>query len=152
MATSIRGHERAAALLHEGLAEAVVRTRHCGHDCQVRIDWLVADLRGRGRGFVDLKTCDDLDWFEADARRYGYVHQLAFYRSVLWQVCGQLLTVHLVAAEKKPPYRCGVWLVGQDVLAIAQQDNEQAMKRLTQCLERDHWPTGYEEPRVFDHL
>ena len=32
-------------------------------------------------GVVDLKTCDDLSWFETDARRHGYVHQLAFYRA-----------------------------------------------------------------------
>ena len=37
------------------------------------MDWFDAH-----RGIADLKTCDNLDWFEADARRYGYAHQLAF--------------------------------------------------------------------------
>jgi hypothetical protein len=37
---------------------------------------------------VDLKTCDDLTWFEADSRRYGYAHQLAFYRAVLKKALG----------------------------------------------------------------
>jgi len=87
-----------------------------------------------------------------DGRRFGYVHQLAFYRSILWQVTGDLAPVHLIAVEKKQPFRCGVWRVGQDVLAIAQQDNEEAMKRLTECQRNDHWPTGYENTRTFDHL
>ena len=33
---------------------------------------------------------------------------------------------------------------------IAQQENEAAIGRLRRCLETGHWPTGYEEPRLFD--
>ena len=150
MYASVCGHDRAASLLEDGFAEGVVRARHLDVECQVRPDWMTI-VGGHG-AIVDLKTCDDLDWFEADARRYGYVHQLAFYRSVIWQVTGELLPIHLIAVEKKEPFRSGVWIVGQDILAIAQQDNENAMKRLRQCVQTDHWPTGYEEVRVFDHL
>ena len=39
-----------------------------------------------------------------------------------------------------------------NVLAIAQQDNEAALERLVRCRQLDHWPTGYEELRVFDHI
>ena len=35
------------------------------------------------QAIFELKTADDLTWFEADSRRYGYAHQLAFYRSIL---------------------------------------------------------------------
>lgn len=149
MSASVRGHDVAAALLEVGIAEGVVRTPHMGVSCQARVDWLVTDERA---SIVDLKTCDDLDWFEADARRFGYVHQLAFYRSLIWQVTHELLPVSIVAVEKKEPFRTGVWIVGQDVLAIAQQDNELAMARLRKCRDADHWPSGYEEVRVFDHL
>ena len=59
---------------------------------------------------MDLKTCDDLTWFEADARKLGYLHQMAFYRAVLAQVLdGLLVPVHIIAVEKKEPFRCGVW-------------------------------------------
>ena len=35
-------------------------------------------------------------------------------------------------------------------LSIAQQENEAAIGRLKRCLESRTWPTGYEEPRLFD--
>jgi thiol-disulfide isomerase/thioredoxin len=57
----------ALGLLAKGVAEGVVRAEYCGVECQIRMDWLNPHL-----GLVDLKTCDDLTWFEADARRYGY--------------------------------------------------------------------------------
>jgi hypothetical protein len=145
MADAVRNHVRAAALLCEGEPEGVVRAAYCDHPCQTRMDWFDGHL-----GIVDLKTCDDLTWFEADARRYGYAHQLAFYRAVLAQVIGLWMPVHLVAVEKREPYRCGVWRVEPQVLSIAQQENEAAIGRLKRCLENDHWPTGYEEPRLFD--
>lgn len=125
MADAVRDHARAADLLHEGEAEGVVRVMYCDHPCQIRIDWFNAH-----QGIVDLKTCDDLTWFEADARRYGYAHQLAFYRAVLAQVIGIWMPAHLVAVEKREPYRAGVWRVEAQALAIAQQKNEAAIGRL----------------------
>lgn len=103
MADAVREHQRAAQLLSEGEPEGVVRAEYCHHPCQIRVDWFDAH-----QGIVDLKTCDDLTWFEADARRYGYAHQLAFYRAVLAQVIGLWMPVHLIAVEKSEPYRCGV--------------------------------------------
>ncbi len=145
MADAVRDHARAAELLREGEPEGVIRAEYCDHPCQTRMDWFDPH-----RGIVDLKTCDDLTWFEADARRYGYAHQLAFYRAVLAQVIGLSMPVHLVAVEKREPFRAGVWRVEPQVLAIAQQENEAAIGRLKRCLETGHWPTGYEEPRLFD--
>ena len=73
----IRTHELAASLLSEGVAEGVVRANYCGVACQIRMDWFEPH-----QGIVHLKTCDELTWFEADARRFGYGHQVAFYRAV----------------------------------------------------------------------
>lgn len=145
IADSVRAHDRAANLLREGVPEGVVRAEYCGTPCQIRMDWFDPH-----QGIVDLKTCDDLTYFEADARRYGYVHQLAFYRAVLAQRIGVPMPVFLIGVEKREPYRCGVWRVDAEALAIAQRENEAAIGRLRNCLERDVWPTGYEEPRVFD--
>ena len=147
MSGSVAQHAEAQKLLAEGAAEGVVRTHYCGHWCQIRMDWFEPH-----QGIVDLKTCDDLTWFEADARRYGYAHQLAFYRAVLAQVIGLYMPIHLVAVEKKEPYRCGVWRVGPEVLAAAQKENEAALDRLQACLISDKFPTGYEETRQFDYL
>ena len=62
------------------------------------------------------------------------------------------LPVHLIAVEKQPPFRCGVWRMGEDVLAVAQKENEEAVKRLRACRTRDVWPSGYEEPRTLDWM
>lgn len=146
MASGVAMNSEAVDLLLYGRAEGVVRAEYCGTPCQIRIDWLHPH-----RGIVDFKTCDDLTWFESDARRFGYQRQTAFYRAVLAQVLdGLIVPVHLVAVEKKEPFRCGVWRVSDDTLAIAQRENEAAIRRLQVCQQRDHWPTGYEEIRVLD--
>ena len=54
--------------------------------------------------------------------------------------------------EKREPFRCGVWRMGEDVLGIAQKENEEGIERLKACRERDHWPSGYEDIRVFDWI
>lgn len=145
LAEGVRSHEKATELLSEGTAEGVVRARYCGVSCQIRMDWF-----DPYRGLLDLKTCDDLTWFEADARRYGYVHQLAFYRAVLAEVIGVRMPAHLIGIEKKEPFRCGVWQVSSEALGLAERDNEQAIERLKDCQAKDDWPSGYEEIRVLD--
>jgi hypothetical protein len=147
MYAAVRAHEHAALLLDDGIAEGVVRAEYCGMPCQVRLDWL-----NPARGVVDLKTCDNLDWLETDARSFAYAHQMAFYRSVLACVIGLVLPVHLVAVEKREPFRAGVWRMGEQVLGIVRKENEEAIERLKTCRDRDHWPTGYEDIRVFDWI
>lgn len=145
LAAGVAMSDAAVELLLCGRAEGVVRADYCGLPCQIRIDWTHPQ-----RGIVDLKTCDDLTWFEADARRYRYHNQMAFYRAVLAQAIGQDVPVHVVAVEKKEPYRCGVWLVSDDTLAIARQENEAAIERLKIAQQADRWPTGYEDIRLLD--
>lgn len=147
MNEAVRANALASGLLAEGVAEGVARGDYHGVPCQIRLDWLHPE-----RGIVDLKTCDNLTWFEAEARRFGYLHQASFYRAVLAQVAGQLVAVHLIAVEKREPFRCGVWLVGQDVPGTAQRENEEAIDRLKRCRQLDQWPTGYESLRQFDYL
>lgn len=144
MAHGVAMNDRAVDLLVYGQAEGVVRAEYSGVRCQIRLDWLNPHA-----GIVDLKTCDDLTWFEADAKRYGYPRQMAFYRAVLAQaLCGQLVPVHMVAIEKKEPFRCGVWRLSDETLAIAQRENEAAIGRLKQCRQTGRWPTGYEDTRI----
>jgi len=101
---------------------------------------------------INPKTCDDLSYLESDARPYGYAHQLAFYRALLAEVCGERLPVYLIAVEKKEPFRCGVWRMGEDVLALAQKENREGIERLKRRTETDTWSTLYEDLRVFDYL
>ena len=74
MAIGVAMSDEASGLLADGIAEGVVRADYCDVPSQIRMDFLDPH-----KGIVDLKTCDDLTWFESDARRFGYSHQLAFY-------------------------------------------------------------------------
>ncbi len=147
MAGGVAMNDAALELLATGVAEGVIRTGYQDLPCQSRMDWFSPT-----KGLVDLKTCEDLTWFESDARRYGYIHQMAFYRALLQEVTGDRSPVHIIAVEKREPYRCGVWRIGEDILGIAQKDNEAAITRLKCCINSDIWPSGYEEVRTFDHL
>ena len=147
MAEAVRGHAEASALLADGQAEGVVRTAYAGTDCQIRIDWTHP-----ARGIIDLKTIDDLDYFELQARSFGYTHQLAFYRAILGLVAGRLPEVHVIAVEKREPFRVGVWRFSEQVLDAAARENVAAIERLAICRAQDRWPTGYEQIRTFDYV
>jgi hypothetical protein len=147
MFDSVRSHNLTLELISDGVAEGVIRTEYCGIPCQSRLDFYNPE-----KGIIDLKTCDDIGYFEADSRRYGYVYQLAFYRALLTHVTGEISPVFLIAVEKKPPFRCGVWRLGEDVLGTAQKENEQAIERLKKCRKTESWPTGYEALRTFDWI
>ncbi len=147
MAASVKAHPLAQRLLSDGVAEGVVRAEYVGVPCQIRMDWF--DL---STGIVDLKTVDTLDYFEVDARRYGYCHQLAFYVAVLQQRIGILAPAFFIAVEKREPFRCGVWKVTAEALDAARRENEAAIRRLQECQAKNDWPTLYEDQRFFDYL
>jgi hypothetical protein len=144
MAESVQAHALTVDLLSSGVPEAVIRSIYCDVPCQIRMDWFDPH-----RCIVDLKTCDDLTWFEQDAKRYGYVHQMAFYRAIVMQAIGIPMPVQFIAVEKKEPFRCGVWHVDMDILAQTQRENEAAIERLKRSQMSNTWPSGYEECRVF---
>lgn len=149
MQASVNDHVFARELLAEGIAEGVVRCEYLGHRAQVRLDWLNPV---RDRGLVDLKTADRLDGFEFDIDAFGYVDQLAFYRAVVAQKIGVVLPVHIIAVEKREPFRCGVWQIAPSVLDRAQKRNEEAMHELARCRETGIWPTRFESMRLYDRL
>ena len=168
MEKSVRKHEQASYLLSNGIAEGVIRvdlpalslnplvsTKFVPVPCQIRMDYFNFE-----EGLVDLKTCDDIDYFEPDSRRYRYIHQLAFYRSVivhkfdplgeLWEQ--GLLPVRLIAVEKKPPHRVGVWRIGDYVLGIAQGENDLLLAEMEECRLKNVWPTRYEKERTLEMI
>jgi len=147
MAASVHAHLFASELLSDGIAEGVIRCEIIGLSCQARLDWInpLPD-----RGIVDLKTTDHLDGFELDIRAFGYVEQMAFYRALVCEVAGVLLPVHLIAVEKREPFRCGVWQLSPRVLDDAEARNDRAMRELVRCRETEIWPTRFESIRLYD--
>ncbi len=145
--TSVWLHPVASELLSGGVAEGVVREEYCGVPCQIRMDWFSEKY-----GLVDLKTCDSLKWFESDCRRYGYLFQMAFYRSVIRKATGRNVPVHIVAVEKNEPFSTGVWKLTDEVLDLAELANKAALERYRNCCVSGAWPTGYEDTRIIDTL
>ncbi len=145
MASGVAMNDEAVDLLLHGRSEGVVRADYCGTPSQIRIDWVHPH-----RGIVDLKTTADLTWFENECKRRRYHNQLAFYQAVFGQVIKALVPVYLIGIEKAEPFRCGVWQITENTLAIARQENEAAVRRLLRSKEIDAFPTGYEEVRLLD--
>ncbi|MCC6910044.1 MAG: PD-(D/E)XK nuclease-like domain-containing protein [Phycisphaerales bacterium] len=149
MAASVREHLFARELLADGAAEGVLRGEYAEHRCQSRLDWVNPKP---GRGIVDLKTTDSLDSFESDIAAFGYVEQMAFYRAMFEVIVKATLPVHLLAVEKREPYRCGVWQIAPQALDEAQAENETAMRELTRCCETGIWPTRFESIRLYEAI
>ena len=148
---SVWAHPVARELLDDGIAEQTVRTRYCGEPCQIRMDWFRADYGGRP-AICDLKTCETLDYFEGDARRFGYPQQMAFYREVLRTAseCAVEADCYLIAIEKREPMRCGVWKLTDGILQACALENERAIAELRSCRSDNVWPTRTEDMRILD--
>jgi hypothetical protein len=147
MADAVARHDLGSRLFAGGVGEGVARAEYGGVPCQIRIDYLHPS-----HGIIDLKTTDDMEWFESDARKYGYLHQLAFYRSVLAAAAGGIppatIPCHLVAVEKAEPFRCGVWLATPALLDDLEMQNLAALDEFASCEQTGVWPTRYEERRT----
>ena len=154
MVEGVRMNNYANDLLNGGTAEGTLRTRFNDVDVQGRLDYWCDHMNC----IVDLKTCNDLRFFENDAKNYGYAYQMSFYQTLVhycfdeFNGLGKYPDVYMVAIEKIEPYRCGVWKMLPEVLDIARADNFAAIDRLKNSLKTDSWPTGYEELRIFDSI
>lgn len=142
LAAGVAQQPEAMEILQNGQSEAVVRTKYCGMDCQIRIDWLRSDA------IVDLKTCRDIKRFLRDFYDYRYQSQMSFYQKVFEAFAGVRLPVYVIAVEKVAPYRAAFYHIDQPVLDKAQIENEAAIQRLRECQLTGLWPTGYEGVQV----
>ena len=115
---------------------------------------VVEQLKAVRDGEHDFQTLciDSLDWFESDARRFGYPAQAAFYREVLRTASdGEVVAdCFLIAVEKREPFRCGVWKLTDGILEACAVENERAIAELTECRRTNIWPTKTEDLRILD--
>lgn len=117
MAQSIRNHPVAGHLFALGKPEVTIEGALHNVPVRSRVDWI--DFSHKR--VVDWKTCEDLGRFERTVHQYGYNLQLAFYRRMVMLLTGHAYSVHLVATEKKQPYRTGVWSLTEQTLMQADQ-------------------------------
>jgi len=154
MADSVAKHAEAQKLLHHGVAERVLRSDFCGIPVQSRLDWFTEI--GEIPVIVDLKTCNDLDLFEYDARKYLYGIQFAFYQHILLRSifdeydvdCAVPAKVYVIAVEKREPFRCGVFEVPDAALGHFTEKILIAVAALGNCQKTGEYPTLYESLRT----
>lgn len=144
MRDAVWSHPEISRLFADGWPERSAHAVLEGVPCQIRLDWLRPDCIA-----VDLKTVDDISRFERDARRFGYLHQFAFYREAAKAAGGGELEMLAAVVEKKPPYRAGVWRFPAEALAPYAEQDRQALRAYSRCRVENRWPTGYEKPRNF---
>lgn len=137
---SVHNHAIASQILSEGVVERTIKVEVDGIHCQGRMDHLSETF-----GITDLKGCRDLNWFRYDCKKFGYVHQKAFYRMLFRELTGKTEQCHLVVCEKEEPYSTAVFLIDSYELDKAEEGNRKAMVNLKECRESDVWPTGWED-------
>jgi len=140
IALNVHQHEVAKGLLAQGKPELTVRAEMQKVDCQSRLDW----YDQAAAVLVDLKTCDDLAWFEHSFKKYRYGLQLAFYQLMLQSLEGKLPAVFIIAVEKKKPHRVGVWQISDATLAIERAKVRDLLSEFGKCVQHSTWPTRYE--------
>ena len=156
MADAAMKHEEAQKLLHHGVAEKVLRSDFDGIPVQSRLDWFTEI--GEVPVIVDLKTCNDLDSFEFDVRKFMYGVQFSFYRQILVSATIdeydlEAVTpakVYVIGIEKREPFRCGVFEVPDSVLAHFNAKMFAAIESLKQCQSDGEYPTLYESLRTLN--
>jgi len=156
MADSAMKHAEAQKLLHHGVAEQVLHSDFDGIPVQSRLDWFTEI--GEVPVIVDLKTCNDLDSFEFDSRKFMYGVQLAFYRRIFlcsifdeYDIdCTIPPKIYMISIEKKPPFRCGVFRVSDSTLEHFNAKLDAALESLKACQNDGSYPTLYEDVRSLD--
>jgi PDDEXK-like domain of unknown function (DUF3799) len=134
---AVRSHAVAKRLIEQGRTELTLKWQHVrtGLACKARLDHL-------GLALSDLKTCRNPDprKFSADAARYGYAMQLAFYADGCAQVLGELPPVKIIAAQNTAPYDVAVFDLDEDVLGHGRAETERLIDLLVECKRANHWP------------
>lgn len=144
---AVWAHPKVNELLDGCIPEGTIRVEYMGEKVQIRMD----AFNPSSCSIVDLKTCDNLDFFPNDCFKFGYAEQMAFYREVFKIASGgALASTWLIAVEKRVPYRCGVWQVTDAMLEHSKTLNEAALEELKICKAQDVWPTRYEDVRLLD--
>lgn len=123
IASAVINDPLASKVLARGVGESVIRSTYCSVPCQIRMDWYSPEKWM----IAELKTTEDMDYFNRDCEEYGYYNQLAFYRSVLAAslYCDPIeITCKMIVVEQKPSYTVDVYSVPLTTLSICQQENE----------------------------
>lgn len=110
--------------------------------CRARLDWLHDDHTV----IDDYKTtggsAEPAAWIRGSLFANGYDLQAAWYARGVKALTQEEATFRFVVQENYPPYALSVVALGPDVLALAAQKVETALRLWRECLATNAWP-GY---------
>lgn len=95
---------------------------------------------------VDVKSTSTIDErkVRATAASLGYFAQLAFYRRGYRTLTKLQLPCAVLAVEVEPPYDCGVFVVEEDSLRVADEEITRLLMRVAECRKSGMWPGRYQ--------
>jgi len=149
MGDAVDAHKGAYSLLQGAQTEVTLRGQISDTiTAQARID----AYQNKDGIITDLKTTSDIDGFERDVARYGYLYQVAFYRMMARKfdpTASETIQCYWIVAEKFEPFRVGVWRIADASLDAATHANTIQIEMLESCYRTEHWPSGYEKIRNY---
>jgi exodeoxyribonuclease VIII len=135
MASAVRSHQAAAALLRSGQPEQSFwwDDSDTGLRCKCRPDWL------NGATVVDLKTTTDASpaGFAKSCAAFRYHVQASHYLAGL-----PAERFIFIAVEKTYPYAVGVYQLDADAMQRGDELRKQNMRMIADCRAINEWP-GY---------
>ena len=142
MNAAVRKCGEAAELLYGATPEVSALADYGGVPVQSRLDAWIPQRR-----ILELKTVEDMGRMAMQVEQYGYRRQMAFYRKVVRIITGDVLPVHLIAVEKKEPFRVEVREFTDQELNDAERENDAAIRALNRCIAKDDWPESFDLQR-----
>lgn len=111
--------------------------------CRARMDVIRKDGI-----IIDYKTTEDATpkAFLRTVLNYRYHVQAAFYLDALKTVTGQDGTFLLIAQEKKPPYLCCVYVVGDDMVKQGRKEYREDLATFKTYFKTGYWPSISSHP------
>jgi len=152
MARSVLAHPSATAILRAASErEVTVIGEIGGRPAKAKIDAIASVINADGSVdtvIIDVKTTQSADprTFAADAAKYGYFHQAAWYTRLLRQHRKWVEDFVIVAVEKNPPYLVAVFRIPSVAVSVADRKIDEVAERWWKVQAGDR--TGYPQDIV----
>lgn len=124
----------------EGKPELTLLWDEDGVACRARVDWLRDDLTTIDDYKTTSASAKGKVWSDRTMHGIGGDLQAAFYLRGLKACTGADATFRFAVQETYPPFAMSVVTVGSDVLALANEKVDKALRIWRECLASGKWP------------
>lgn len=137
---AVRGNADAMRYLRKGDPEVSLRWPFFGRQCKGRVDWITTI--DRVPTLVGVKSSVDCRPFQfgAQAARFGYHLQWAFYHDGYETITGKAPRMVEIVVESKPPHAVVVYVIPNEVILQGRDEYTELFKLLEECERNNDWP------------